>query len=159
MLIMGQESTPLDQRYFPHISVVWELFNDLYRIQLLGICVWLLKSLGYAAILFKGNAVAIGEYGGVSVGNYCLGFQLIYYFTMMMLISELPGFKKISGIIIGFVLINLMNVIRISAMAAISVSRPDLTALFHDHVFNVIVFGILMIYYYNLVKTPERKML
>ncbi len=157
IFIIGEESTPIHERFFPALSLKWEFFNAWYKTHLLKVCVLLLKATGYPAWLYQGDTINIGDLSGVGVGNYCLGFQLIYYFTMILAVSEISRFQKAFGMAVGFLAVNFLNVIRLSALAIISAYYYRLSYFFHDYAFNIIVFGSLMVFYYWLVdkKSPH----
>jgi exosortase/archaeosortase family protein len=142
---------PLEERYVPALSAIWEQINDHYRTVLLLASEKLLNILGYETILINNYVLKIIGYKGIAVGNYCLGFQLIYYFSMLVIISEISIAHKAIGILIGFVITSILNIIRITLLNLMTVYAPEWMFLSHDYIFNFIVFGILMLYYYKLI--------
>lgn len=150
--IIGEQSHPLDKRYFPTLSIIWEDFN-LKLIRFLATqSEAILKLLGQEAYSF-GRIVWIEGTSGVGIGNYCIGMQLMYYFSMLIIISDLSLKNKLIALPIGVFITQTLNIIRIVALALVVAYVPSLTVLFHDHIFNVIVFGTLITYYYFLTKS------
>ena len=150
--IMGEESEPLDQRMFPALSAIWESLNDALRITLLSISRSILTVLGYRADVFNDYTLMVHGHPGISVGNYCLGFQLMYYFAMLFLVSGLPRKKMWFGVITGILLIQLLNILRLVGLSLIDVHAPQLMFVSHDYLFSAFVFIVLILFYYKLVK-------
>jgi len=152
VFIIGKEITPVHERFFPAISLQWEHFNSWYKVHLLKVCVAALKLLGFPAWLYKGYQINIGNLNGVAVGNYCLGFQLMYYFSMLLAVSELNRIRKFAGIAAGFLMVNTLNIVRLCILALISAYYHSVSYIFHDYIFNLLVFGSLMLFYYWLLR-------
>ena len=149
--IIGEQSHPLDKRYFPAISDYWEDFNyNLVRF-LATQSEAILRFMGYNAYSFN-RVVWIEGYRGVGIGNYCIGVQLMYYFSMLIIVSDLKTKVKFIAVPTGIFITQTLNIIRIVALTLVTVYVPHLAVLFHDHIFNIIVFGTLISFYYLLVK-------
>lgn len=150
--IIGEQNVPFEKRYFPKISEAWENFNfSLVRFLAVQSAA-ILNFIGYEAYSF-GRIVWIEGFSGVGIGNYCIGLQLMYYFSMLILISDISLINKFIAVPTGLFITQVLNVIRIVVMNLITVYAPELIIFFHDHVFNVIVFGTLITFYYFLNKT------
>ena len=147
IIVIGEEAHPLESRMFPAISAVWEDFNDFYRTVLLQSTEMVLKVMNYETTLSNNYKLKINGYGGVAVGNYCLGFQLMYYFSMLVLVAEMSKTRKTFGIVAGLIIVFVLNVMRIAGLNLMSVYCPSLLAFTHDYVFNFGVFGVLLILY------------
>jgi exosortase/archaeosortase family protein len=150
--VIGEQSDPINERFFPKISLVWENFNQWYKDILLAWCEALLDSLGYDAFIVGADLLKIKGYSGVGVGHYCLGFQLMYYFSMLILVSEINKSGKFFGLISGIIITTILNIIRISVLNLMTVYAPGWLFLSHDYIFNFGVFGILMLLYNRLLK-------
>jgi exosortase/archaeosortase family protein len=87
----------------------------------------------------------------VGVGNYCLGLQLMYYNTLLVLISQASAKRKIIGIGFGIVITNVFNVIRITGLALIALHYPTWIEVAHDHIFNIMVFGTMIGFYMRYI--------
>lgn len=152
--ILGQEYIPINQRKIPILSYYWELLNTHVANFLIKQNSSILTLFGYKNYIYQ-RISWIDGYGGVAVGNYCLGFQLMYYFVMLMIVSEASLKIKFIGAFTGVVIIQTLNILRIVGLNLITVYAPDLMILSHDLLFNIIVFGILIIFYYFLLKTNK----
>jgi exosortase/archaeosortase family protein len=151
ILFIGEESHPIEQRYAPVVSQYWENFNDYYRTFLLVSSEIVLNMMQYKTTLINNYVLKINGYNGIGLGNYCLGFQLMYYFSMLIAVSELSVRTKVFGIITGIVATTILNILRISGLNLMTVYAPNWMFLSHDYIFNFIVFGVLMLFYYKLV--------
>ncbi len=147
LFILGEEHIKIDQRFFPALSSKWEDANYKMVQFLLGQSQAILHLMGENAFT-KGRKLWIDGYPGVGVGNYCIGVQLMYYYAMLVLISTIGFWKKIIGIIIGILITQTLNIIRIVGLCLISAYYPEYVFLFHDFIFNVVVFGTLIVFYY-----------
>jgi exosortase/archaeosortase family protein len=149
--LLGQEYVPINERKIPILSAKWEYLNDLLADFLIQQNSSILNILGYKNYV-SGRISWIEGYGGVAVGNYCLGFQLMYYFIMLMMVSEVNWQKKLIGVFLGVITTQLLNIVRIIGLNLITVYAPDLMFLSHDLFFNILVFGVLISFYYYIVK-------
>lgn len=149
--LLGQEYVPIPKRKIPILSEKWEYLNDMLADFLIQQNGSILHILGYKNYV-SGRISWIEGYGGVAVGNYCLGFQLMYYFSMLMIVSELNRKVKLIGIFSGIIITQLLNVFRLIGLNLMTVYAPELMFLSHDLFFNIIVFGVLISFYYYLVK-------
>jgi exosortase/archaeosortase family protein len=150
--LIGEEKIPLEKRYFPSISSVWENFNYSMVRFLATQSEAILKLFGQNAYSFE-RKVWIEGANGVGIGNYCIGIQLMYYFSMLIVISDLSLKNKLVALPVGVFITQTLNIIRIVALALVAAYVPSLTVLFHDHIFNIIVFGTLITYYYLITKS------
>ena len=149
--ILGKEETPLNERIFPLISKYWEYLNNLVRLFDLKFGELVLKILNYDVLLYSQHTIYIKGHYGIMWGNYCIGFQLSYYFTMLVLIAPLKLNIKLTSIIAGFLLLRLLNNFRMVGMNLISYYIPEYLELSHHYLFNVIVLIILLLFYYYLI--------
>ena len=152
--LLGEESLPLKERMFPAISAPWEFMNQTIREMVINGAELLLNLFGYETentgyiLRIKGN-------GGVSVGNYCLGIHLMYYFIMLLLISKISWMKKLIGSVTGILITNVLNVFRIAIFNVVKVSAPYFLPVMHDYIFNAIVLGALFVFYLFLLREPD----
>ena len=153
--IIGEESKPIHERFLPALSFQWESLNDWLRGILLNSSNRLLHMTGYQTHLESNYILRIEGSGGIALGNYCLGFQLMYYFAMLVLISALSPKKKVFGIATGIVIIPLLNIFRITGLVWIDSFAPRLRFISHDYIFNIIVFGMLLLFYWWLLNKKD----
>lgn len=152
---VGEESAPIEEVLLPGVNRVWENFNDRYKVWLIGTSVSVINMFGYEAEIVALNHYRVNMSSGVMVGNYCLGFQLMYYFIMLIAIAELRIVSKISAMVAGVAITTALNILRLIVIGIMNYSHPHLTYLLHDYVFNIIVFGTLMVFYYILVRDKK----
>jgi exosortase/archaeosortase family protein len=148
--VLGEEKVPIQERVIPAVSVIWESFN-LWLVEiLLHISQSVLEGLGYASKVTE-RSIWIEDVHAVGVGNYCLGLQLMYYNTLLVLISQASAKRKIIGIGFGIIITNVFNVIRITGLALIALHYPTWIEVAHDHIFNIMVFGTMIGFYMRYI--------
>jgi exosortase/archaeosortase family protein len=148
--VLGEEKVPIQQRLVPPLSRLWEALNDSVRVVLLNVSEWVLHLMGYKTFN-DGYVFGTEGYGGVALGNYCIGFQLMYYFTFLVAISDMSGKRKAFGLISGLLIIQTLNIIRLVGLNFLIMYKPEWIALSHDYIFTITVLGIMLIYYYYLI--------
>jgi len=112
LFILGEQHIKIEDRFFPALSAKWEDANYKMVQFLLSQSQAILHVLGENAFT-KGRRLWIDGYPGVGVGNYCIGIQLMYYYSMLVIISMIPAWKKTIGIISGIIITQTINIIRI----------------------------------------------
>ena len=148
---LGEESMPINERLFPYISIPWETFNyNLVRF-ILEQSTNLLKLFGFEAYSLD-RMIWVQGAKGIVLGNYCLGLQLIYYYILLIVITPMPLKSKLLAIPVGIIITISINIIRTAALSLVLLFTPKYIDIAHDHIFNVLVFGSLMWYYYFLTK-------
>jgi exosortase/archaeosortase family protein len=151
--LMGAESQPLEERFFPGLSYYWEWLNNQVRIMLLNATAGVLSLSGYETAISSDRYVLnIINHRGVGVGNYCLAFQMMYFFTCLIIISPLTLRVKLWSIPLGLVVIQSLNVFRFVAMHLAIVFFPGLEERMHDYFFNAIALAVLLILYSILLR-------
>lgn len=155
--LIGEESVPISKRHVPALSAPWEVLNDWLRATLLHISNGILHLLGYETQMVNEYILRVAGYGGISLGNYCLGFQLMYYFSMLFLVSGLAWRKRITGVVVGILLIQTLNVLRITGLILIDVHAHDFMFLSHDYLFSAIVAVVLLFFYWWMLREKPMK--
>jgi exosortase/archaeosortase family protein len=148
--VLGEEKTPVEDRLIPALSNVWEQFNLWVVKVLLTASEFSLKAMGYSSHITE-RSIWIEDVHAVGVGNYCLGFQLIYYNTMLIIISKVSAKRKLFLSVLGIGITQLLNVFRITGLSILALKKPELVPFFHDHVFNLLVFGIMIFIYWKFI--------
>ncbi|MES2621829.1 MAG: exosortase/archaeosortase family protein [Bacteroidota bacterium] len=149
--ITGEERIPLEERLFPRLSEQWEALNNAMRWVVLNGSEKVLNIGGYATEN-TGYVLRIKDRHGVGLGNYCLGFQLIYYFSMLIFISDLSNTRKLFAIVTGIPIVVCLNICRFAALCYITVYHHHLMKFSHEYFFSAIVLGVLMLYYLFLIR-------
>lgn len=154
IFILSEQSVPLNERFFPVISAYWEAWNlSLVHFIINNSCA-IIKMMGYKAYT-QHRTIWIEGANGVSMGNYCIGVQLMYYNSMLILITPITRLRKVVGIPVGIVITFFLNFIRVISLCFVQLYIPKYVEYAHDHIFNIIVFGTLMAFYYYLIKEKK----
>lgn len=153
--IVGVESEPLASRTIPALSAAWESLNEALRVVLLGATQTFLNILGYDALIRSPYIWVKGyeQAGSLGVGNYCLGFQLMFYHTALTLLSRVNWKKKLAYIALGLLTIQLLNVLRLAGLMLVKIYSPSRLWLAHDYVFVLPVLALLLYFYYRTNRT------
>ena len=148
--VLGEEKTPIQDRLIPALSAVWEQFNLWVVRMLLIASEFSLKAFGYSSHITE-RSIWIEDVHAVGVGNYCLGFQLIYYNTLLIFISSVSPRRKLVFTAVGIGITQLLNVFRITGLSILALKKPELIPFVHDHVFNLLVFGLMIFLYWKFI--------
>lgn len=155
LYILGEQQVPLTDRLFPSISAVWEDMNLALVNFIIHTGRLILDWIGYNAYAME-RTLWINYVPGVTVGNYCLGIQLMYYFALLVLVSPLTWRAKLLGALAGIVITMLLNIVRVTGLVLVSYHAPEYMFLAHDHLFNILVFGTLLLFFYYLTRYEAR---
>ena len=149
---MGIESQPLGERLFPEISFYWEWLNNQLRTVLIhatGLC---LSSLGYECKISSDcYIINITGFRGVAIGNYCLAFQFMFFFSSLILISPFPARVKLWSIPLGLTAIQALNVFRFVGLSLVIVHFPGWEVKMHNYFFNTSVLVVTLVIYMKLL--------
>jgi exosortase/archaeosortase family protein len=151
LYILGKQDEPTQDRLFPSLTFYWKTWNNSLVHFVLDKSAYVLEWLGHKPVIHN-DVIWIPPSSGVSMGFYCLGIQLMYYFSMLLVITPMSLTKKIISLPAGIAITFFLNITRITSLCLISLYIPEYVVYFHDHVFNVVVFGSLMAFYYFLTK-------
>lgn len=151
IFILGREETPLNERLFPALSAYWESWNYHMVRVIIEPSWWILKTMGYPAYEQQ-RSLWIANTNGITIGNYCIGIQLIYYYAILVIISPMIPLRKAIGVSGGIVITFFLNIIRATSLCLVSLNFPQYIKYAHDHIFNVVVFGTLIAFYFYLLK-------
>lgn len=149
--VIGIESKPLEERFFPAASFYWEWLNSRLRIVLLHATALCLSLLGYDSIIENNYIITIPGYRGVGIGNYCLAFQFMFFFTCLILLSPLPVRVKLWSIPSGLLTIQALNVFRLVGIHLVIIYLPGWEEKLHDYFFNIAVLAVTLLIYMRLL--------
>jgi exosortase/archaeosortase family protein len=141
--ILGEQKVPINERIFPAVSDILENFNNMLAGWLMDASQFLLIKQGYYPLI-NGRTIWLHPLPGVTIGNYCLGLQLMYYFILVVAITPMSWGRKLLGIFGGIGLVWLLNIARINGLVLLSYHAPQHLYIAHDHVFNIAVFAVLL---------------
>jgi exosortase/archaeosortase family protein len=147
--VLGEQKVPINERMFPALSSAWEGFNNVLAGWLMDATQFLLIKQDYFPLI-NGRTIWLHPLPGVTIGNYCLGLQLMYYFILVVAITPMSWGRKLLGVFGGIGLVWLLNIARIYGLVLVSYHAPKYLFLAHDHIFNIIVFAVLLPFFYLL---------
>jgi exosortase/archaeosortase family protein len=138
--VLGEESTPLNERLWPWLSAGWEAFNDFIRLILLNVTQAWFDWRGMETEIINNYRLWVHDYAILGVGNYCLAIQLWVFFVALIVSYSGKWYNKLWFSVLGVFLINIINVLRLIIVVYAAHRNPDLVQFNHDYVFNVIVY-------------------
>lgn len=106
----------------------------------------------------SGRNIHIENSLGVIVANACIGWYLMALFIGFLLIYPSPVKHKLWFIPAGLVIINLLNIIRITTLTIISYTSHQYLAMNHTYIFQIVVYlFIFMMWMFWIVKYGKGK--
>lgn len=139
-LLLGEEKVPIDERVWPWLSNIWESFNDSVRIILLKITQTWFDAKGMETEIINNYRLWVKDYALLGVGNYCLAIQLWIFFVALIVSYSGKWYNKLWFSILGVLLINAINVVRLIVVVYAAHRNPDLVQFNHDYVYNVVIY-------------------
>lgn len=140
-------------RYSPFLA---QYFNVVHWVRwlLLNSTKGLLTFLGYRTIINEYNLLVAGH--NLLLLNYdCLGFGIMCFFSAFVIAYPKPLLKKIIFLVCGLLVIQSLNVLRLTWLALFwkKTSNP-----FADHhtIFNITIYILIAIALYFWVKSPNK---
>ena len=88
---------------------------------------------------------------GVTVGEPCVGFDIMALFVGLILSAAMNIKKKLAYIALAIIIINGLNVLRISALAVLVQFDPYLWELNHKFIFTIIVYLVMFSFWRKLL--------
>jgi exosortase/archaeosortase family protein len=134
-------------RYMNFIHQMYEIASREFTNFLLWNCKALLNILGYE-VEISGKAFNIVGTAGVYLDKGCLARNLMGLFTGFVI--AYPGLVKIKLWFIpsGLIVINILNIIRLSAIAILTECCPEKVEFNHHYVFKIVVFSCILLMWY-----------
>lgn len=139
-LLLGEESTPIDERIWPGLSSIWESFNDSVRLVLLNITQAWFDARGMETEIINNYRLWVHDYALLGVGNYCLAIQLWIFFVALIVSYKGKWYNKLWFSLVGVFLINAINVLRLIVVVYAAHRNPDMVQFNHDYVYNVVIY-------------------
>ncbi|NQY67755.1 MAG: archaeosortase/exosortase family protein [Flavobacteriales bacterium] len=134
-------------------AIIWRTpyLLDLYNNFSLGVidlilnhCGILLKCLSYKIeIISADRLLRIPGTLGVTVGEPCIGFDLMALYTALIISYKGTRSDKITYVIFGLVIIHFINIIRICALSILVSINSKIWELNHKVIFTLIVYSVI----------------
>ena len=147
MWVLGEEATPIDERFFPILSQQWENLNEFLSVLLIKGTEVFLEFLGFS--VNTGNRkISILDSSGIGIGNYCLGLEMMYLYLALVILTPGVSFLRKSFFVpIGLFVIQFANIVRMGLLAILVVKNPDWADFNHYFGFRVVVFLLILLMY------------
>ena len=123
-----------------------------------------LELLGYDAVTYGKTIKIIGS-AGVYLDKGCLARNLMGLYAGFVLAYPGSIKNKLWYIPLGLVIINILNIFRLSALAIISKCCPEHVEFNHHYIFKIVVFAFTLLLWYfwifklsNPAKKAEKKL-
>lgn len=138
------------------IPFLLDAYNN-FSIKVIGILLsithQLLLLLNYSSTIISSTRIIMIEgTSGVTVGEPCIGFDLMALVIGLILSTQLNIKSKIKNIAIGLALVNSLNIIRIAALAILVQYDPYLWELNHKFIFTSVVYIFIFIFWIKISK-------
>ncbi len=136
--------------FLRNVSVIHEIYEEItakLTRYLLILSNYFLNFLGFDSYFF-GKTIRITGAGGVFLDRGCLGRNLMALFAGFII--AYPGYikKKLWYIPLGFGIITMINVFRISALAYIMLCCPEHIDINHHVIFKYTVYACIFLMWY-----------
>ncbi len=125
-------------------------YIQLWRDGLIYCSVSILNILGYISIGFS-DYIRVVDGIRVNVGFSCIGFGVVGVYAALLIAYPLQLKTKITLFIKGFLIINLLNILRI-ILVTITYSNIRNVKVDHHLLFNIVVYSIILLMMYFTVK-------
>lgn len=148
---VGTEDVPIQERYWPWLSIQWEAFNDFVRVNLIYVSGFVLEIFGLSTT--PGNyVIGIEGTSGMAVGNYCLALQLWFFFVGLVLVFPSPWKHKLWFAALGLLVIHLLNVVRVVVLGWLLAYAPEYFDFNHYYALRGAVFVAIFLLFRPYLK-------
>ncbi len=110
----------------------------------------LAESAGGGANLAGADATVEGtiirtDHAALDINHECTGIFVLLVYTMFVMAYPAPWRSRLSGAAVGWVTLNVVNVLRLILLTVIASRRPDWFAYFHEYFFQGLFIALLAI--------------
>ncbi len=99
-----------------------------------------LLNVGGAHVTRSGTLIT-GRTFGVEVKNGCNGVEALFFLAAAMIAFEAPARWRLAGVVVGSLVIEVLNIVRVASLYLIGAMRPDLFETFHLAIWQTVIFG------------------
>ncbi len=117
--------------------------------------VGILNLLGYKVsqeLILNGNIIYNGFNKILKIAYLCDGLILYIVFLIFMLAIPGPAKHKLWFIPAGFIMIYLVNLLRVIMLVMIQIHTPEYLAFNHKYTFTIFVYGFIFLQWYVWIK-------
>lgn len=127
-------------------------FTLYYRDFLMGLTNQQLHWLGHQTFWFD-TTMGIEGTAGLIFAYGCLGYRIILFFVVFIVLQFGSFFHKIWYLLLGIFLITWINSLRVVIIAIGQFQKPDYTVLVHDTVSPILMYPLLLALWIVWLKT------
>ena len=118
-----------------------------------------LQIIGYTElrIEYANRLIAIGNSGGVDIGEPCIGFGV--FATFLAMVVSWKGFQKsqLWFIPLGLGILHLLNIIRVTTLCILSYENRALLDFNHDYTFKIIIYTAILLLWFWWLKINDKE--
>ncbi len=119
---------------------------DLFVIDItISLSKWILELLGYVVYTGADRLIGVDGASGLWIGDNCNGIVLFSLFAWFIVAFKGKVKYKLIYIPFGILSIQLLNVIRVVALAIIDTFSREWTEFNHTYTFNIIIYGYIFL--------------
>ena len=121
-------------------------FVDLFIIDItLKTSKWILELIGYTVFTGSDRLMGIDGFPGLWMGDNCNGLVLFALFSGFIIAYPGPIRKKLWYIPAGILMLQVLNVIRVVALAIIQTYSLEMTEFNHTYTFTILIYGFIFL--------------
>ncbi|HEX8517708.1 MAG TPA: archaeosortase/exosortase family protein [Bacteroidia bacterium] len=119
---------------------------DLFVIDItVVISKWILELMGFLVFTGSDRLIGIDGTGGLWIGDNCNGIALFALFAGFIIAYPGKWQKKLYYIPLGILLIELMNILRVVALAILDTYSRAWTEFNHTYTFTIVIYGLIFL--------------
>jgi exosortase/archaeosortase family protein len=117
---------------------------------------WLLNLIGYHTVISE-RTISIPGFRGIIIHAPCLGFNVFSLFIALIIAYPVRSkpLEKVLFILSGIMIIQLLNILRISALVVLNKYSFPIT--YHHELFNLVIYGFVFSAFYIWINHYSKK--
>jgi exosortase/archaeosortase family protein len=131
---------------------------DLFVVDLtINVSKFILETFNYTVFTGTERVIGVDGTGGLWIGDNCNGITLFSIFTGFILAyPKGKWWKKLIYILTGITLIELLNIIRVVALAILDTKSRAWTEFNHTYTFTIIIYAFIFLMWMFWVNRAEK---
>lgn len=134
--------------------IAWNPINDRLIIPftsaIAAVASWILNLLGQQTSAF-GTSISSASFA-VDVKNGCNGIEAMLILLAAILAFPMSWRVRLQGIVLGTLLIQILNMIRITTLYLLGKYHPQLFDIFHNAVWQVVIVFSAVVFFFEWVR-------
>lgn len=128
--------------------------DGLYSRGIVAITAFFLKSAGMDAHT-SGTILRIPG-AALDIRFGCNGLEAMLIYSIALLAFPAPWIKRATGILVGFVIIQALNIVRIIALALVRVHYPGFFELFHIYIAQGVLIAVALVLFITWIGYAQK---